>query len=151
MDGVTVGGRRILVEMVRGGEPTVRVPVALVRYTLGEEKPVRGRKKKNQRGTSGERKERGTKGGGGRSTDKKQHNPSDNGELLRAAKRGFVTLTSTAFRRGRSSSTTACLHRSSCDERNVSQIVHCKASGGRRLDHLIVDLSTLREKLLDGE
>merc|ERR1719491_1052185 len=107
MDGVTVGGRRILVEMVRGGEPTVRVPVALVRYTLGEEKPVRGRKKKNQRGTSGERKERGTKGGGGRSTDKKQHNPSDNGELLRAA----------------------CLHRSSCDERNVPQIVHCKASG----------------------
>jgi len=53
MDGVvmTVGAKLLMVEMVRGGdEPMVRVPVALLRYKLGEVKPVRdGRtKKRNQ-------------------------------------------------------------------------------------------------------
>lgn len=72
-------------------------------------------------------------------------------ELQRAVRKGYVTLEGTAFRRGRKSSNLACAHRQWCDlVADKPQIILCKASGGRPLDCLIIDLSPLREQLLDG-
>jgi hypothetical protein len=70
--------------------------------------------------------------------------PSCQEEFLRASRKGYVSLPSTGFRRGRKSSSLACAHRQWCDDRQVPQIVLCKASGGRPLDNVIVDLSPLR-------
>mmetsp|Transcript_25202 Transcript_25202/g.62105 ORF Transcript_25202/g.62105 Transcript_25202/m.62105 type:complete len:497 (-) Transcript_25202:103-1593(-) len=73
-------------------------------------------------------------------------------ELQRALRKGYVTLEGTGFRRGRKSSNLACAHRQWCDlVADKPQIVLCKASGGRPLDCLIVDLSPLRERLLDDD
>ncbi|CAJ1933206.1 unnamed protein product [Cylindrotheca closterium] len=70
-------------------------------------------------------------------------------ELQRALRKGYVTLEGTGFRRGRKSSNLACAHRQwCCLQASKPQIVLCKASGGRPLDCLIVDLSPLRERLL---
>jgi hypothetical protein len=70
-------------------------------------------------------------------------------ELQRAVRNGFVTLNSTGFRRGRTTCNLACAHRQWCDaEVSKPQIVLCKASGGRPLDCVIVDLSPLR--IIDG-
>ena len=70
-------------------------------------------------------------------------------ELQRAYRKGYVTLEGTGFRRGRKSSNLACAHRQWCDlDADKPQIVLCKASGGRPLDCLIVDLSPLRGRLL---
>jgi hypothetical protein len=64
--------------------------------------------------------------------------------MERAAKKGFVTLAGTGYRRGRKGSPLANIHRQWCDARDKPQIVLCKASGGRPLDNVIVDLSPLR-------
>ena len=69
---------------------------------------------------------------------------SDQQEFLRSIRKGFVTLEGTGYRRGRKSSNLACVHRQWCDENEVPQIIFCKASGGRPLDNVIVDLSPLR-------
>jgi len=45
----------------------------------------------------------------------------------------------------------ANLHREWCDKRSKPQIVLCKASGGRPLDNVIVDLSPLRLGVLSPE
>jgi hypothetical protein len=55
-----------------------------------------------------------------------------------------VTLEGTGYRRGRRASPLACEHRRWCDSLETPQIVLCKASGGRPLDCVIVDLSPLR-------
>jgi hypothetical protein len=69
--------------------------------------------------------------------------------LQRAVRNGFVTLNGTGFRRGRKTCNLACAHRQWCDaEVSKPQIVLCKASGGRPLDCVIVDLSPLR--IVDG-
>lgn len=69
-------------------------------------------------------------------------------ELLRAARRGYLTLEGRTQSRARESNALACAHRQYCDEREQPQIVLCKAAGreGQRspLDCLIVDLSPLR-------
>lgn len=73
-------------------------------------------------------------------------------ELLRAARRGYLTL------EGKSQSRfnpLANAHRQYCDEREQPHIVLCKAdsqgSGNNPLDHLIVDLSPLRMVGVDDE
>lgn len=88
-------------------------------------------------------------GGGGGAQHLRRLNSDQQAELLRAARRGFVTLEGTGFRRGRSSNALACAHRQLCDEQDHPQMVLCKASGGRPLDCLVVDLSPLR--LVDNE
>ena len=62
----------------------------------------------------------------------------------RASRQGFVTLEGTGYRRGRKGSALANLHRKWCDACSKPQIVLCKASGGRPLDNVVVDLSPLR-------
>lgn len=62
----------------------------------------------------------------------------------RAAKYGFVTLDGTGYRRGRKGSPLSNIHRQWCDARGKPQIILCKATGGRMLDNVIVDLSPLR-------
>jgi hypothetical protein len=68
-------------------------------------------------------------------------------EFDRACRKGYVTLESTGFRRGRQTNPLACTHRRWCDEREKPQLVLCKASGGRPLDNVIVDLSPMRMKM----
>lgn len=69
-------------------------------------------------------------------------------ELLRAARRGYLTLDGRDLSRNRGSNSLACAHRQYCDERERPQIVLCRAAGvgSKRspLDCLIVDLSPLR-------
>ena len=65
-------------------------------------------------------------------------------DMRRAEKHGFVTLHGTGFRRGRRGSALGNVHRQWCDARSKPQIVFCKASGGRRMDNVIIDLSPLR-------
>ena len=65
-------------------------------------------------------------------------------ELERGMKRGYLTLSSTGYRRGRKCSSLANAHREWCDQKEKPQIILCKASGGRRLDNVVVDLSPLR-------
>lgn len=71
-------------------------------------------------------------------------NDEERAEIRRAEKHGFVTLHGTGFRRGRRGSALGNVHRQWCDARSKPQIVFCKASGGRRMDNVIVDLSPLR-------
>eukprot|EP00980_Cylindrotheca_fusiformis_P009186 scaffold2003_cov139-Cylindrotheca_fusiformis.AAC.2 len=73
---------------------------------------------------------------------------SEQASLQRAIRNGFVTLDGTGFRRGRKTCTLACAHRHWCDgsTERKPQIILCKASGGRPLDCVIVDLSPLRRK-----
>jgi len=75
-------------------------------------------------------------------------NPTQENELLRAARRGYLTLEGRGHSRGRKSNPLACAHRQYSDEREQPQIVLCKASGpeGKKspLDCLIVDFSPLR-------
>jgi hypothetical protein len=72
----------------------------------------------------------------------------DQEEWHRAARRGYVTLDGTGYRRGRKTSSLACAHRQWCDEQQKPQLVLCKASGGRPLDCVIVDLSPLIRRLV---
>mmetsp|Transcript_25318 Transcript_25318/g.59250 ORF Transcript_25318/g.59250 Transcript_25318/m.59250 type:complete len:173 (+) Transcript_25318:775-1293(+) len=76
---------------------------------------------------------------------------SDQRAFERASRQGFVTLEGTGYRRGRKSSALANLHREWCDKRSKPQIVLCKASGGRPLDNVIVDLSPLRLGILSPD
>jgi hypothetical protein len=73
---------------------------------------------------------------------------SDQDEWHRAARRGYVTLEGTGYRRGRKTSSLACAHRQWCDEQTKPQLVLCKASGGRPLDCVIVDLSPLVRRVV---
>ena len=78
-------------------------------------------------------------------------------ELLRASRRGYLTLEGKGQSRDRTLNSLACAHRQYCDERERPQIVLCKAvasnknndkqmssSASSLLDCLIVDLSPLR-------
>jgi hypothetical protein len=71
------------------------------------------------------------------------------GELLRASRRGYLVVDGTSLSRDRTVNSLACAHRQYCDERERPQIVLCKAisrAGSKQspLDCLIVDLSPLR-------
>jgi hypothetical protein len=69
---------------------------------------------------------------------------SDQEEMNRAVRRGFVSLDGLGYGTGRSKSRLASTHRQWCDELGKPQIVHCKAVHDDQLDRVIVDLSPLR-------
>lgn len=141
----------------------VRVPEAMVAYVSGAAKKTRSGRPNSLR-----RFARAETTGAVKSTkpNKKQRRTSSNNynaaamtiprcniyklttveqqEFDRACRKGYVTLASTGFRRGRQANSLACMHRQWCDEREKPQIVLCKASGGRPLDNVIVDLSPMR-------
>jgi len=81
------------------------------------------------------------------------HRLNDNEQkaFQRAEKAGFVTLDGTGYRRGRKGSPLGNIHRQWCDARAKPQIVFCKASGGRPLDNVIVDLAPLRMNALSDD
>jgi len=168
-------GRPLRMESIRKDDISnpkkrrVRVPERLVHFVLGEnaakqqkQKRLSKQKKKNSRTQKLFQKQ-----------DKRQVfqlSHTEQAELLRAAPKGYLTLDGTGYRRGRKSSALACAHRQRCDEQSrrppsrremekeqeqdtepavftgCPQIVLCKASGGRRLDCVIVDLSPLRKQ-----
>jgi hypothetical protein len=70
--------------------------------------------------------------------------PHDQEEMLRASRRGFVSLEGLSYGTGRTRGRLASAHRQWCDERGKPQIVHCKAVHDDQLDCVIVDLSPLR-------
>ena len=122
----------------------------MVAYACGEEKKTRDGRVNQLRRISRddvERLSRGQpskkKGYGSRNVPHRLNEP-ERQEMDRASRKGYVTLAGTGYRRGRKGSPLANTHRQWCDARNVPQIVLCKASGGRPLDNVIVDLSPLR-------
>mmetsp|Transcript_29051 Transcript_29051/g.43894 ORF Transcript_29051/g.43894 Transcript_29051/m.43894 type:complete len:440 (+) Transcript_29051:138-1457(+) len=134
----------------------VRIPERMVAYTCGVEKKTGDGRVNTMRRVSREEVDRMSKGkslGKKKSFSKKPTIPmrvsdSEQEELGRASRKGYLTLLSTAYRRGRRSSALANVHREWCDAREKAQIILCKASGGRPLDHLIIDLSPLRAHVI---
>jgi hypothetical protein len=159
-------GNNLKVEPIRDHPKRgrVRVPEKIVSYVSGSVKKTRDGtantmrstlrlqdKKKNKDGN----KKKPLKTGGGRNNNNNNNKPTkkktfiklldaDQAEFDRALRKGYLTLQSTGYRNGRKGSALACAHREWCDEQEKPQIVLCKASGGRPLDALIVDLSPLR-------
>ena len=172
--GTSWKGKVLKVEEIRDHPKIgrVRVPESMVSYVIGASKPTRdGRpnvmrrieriekddaeKQKKKRSTNFKKKRKKQKLTTSKSStgDSSNHlrkkkryrlQGPDQQEFDRACRKGYVTLSSTGFRRGRQSNALACCHRQWCDERVKPQIVLCKASGGRPLDNLIIDLSPLR-------
>lgn len=154
--GYELNGKTIRVECIRDvpGRNRVRVPERMVAYMCGNLKKTSDGRVNTLRRVSRAEVDRMSKG---QAPAKKKKNNNSNKptvpmrlseqeqeELGRAGRKGFVSLLSTAYRRGRSSSALANVHREWCDAREKPQIVLCKASGGRPLDHVIIDLSPLR-------
>ena len=143
----------------------VRVPGKLVSYAVGDVKRTRDGKVNTMRRASDPR--LNAKRQAAKFSPKKKRkltrSKSNNLKLFgrlsgseieayqRAARYGFVTLDSTGFRRGRKNNPLANFHRKRCLMRGIPQIVLCKASGGRPLDNVIVDLSTIQKKTLPNE
>ena len=166
MHGRKLNGKRIKVEPITDfkGQNRVRVPGKIVAYVLGyvpkEDEQVSSESrtnanyidnKSNKRESAGNncgsnkaRKKNINKRHGSRQSMFERLPESDQRAFERASRQGFVTLEGTGYRRGRKSSALATLHREWCDKRSKPQIVLCKASGGRPLDNVIVDLSPLR-------
>jgi hypothetical protein len=163
--GTTWKGKSIKVEEIRDlpKVPRVRVPEAMVAYVCGTVKKTRsGRPNSLRRIARAET----TAVKPTKPNKKQRRTPSNNNnaaattrrprghifklttveqqEFDRACRKGYVTLASTGFRRGRQANHLACTHRRWCDEREKPQVVLCKASGGRPLDNVIVDLSPMR-------
>ena len=155
-------GRTIKVEPIRDHpkKGRVRVPERMVSYVSGAAKKTRdGRANSMRRIARLEKpKEKKQQQKNRKKVDRRSErkrvefklSDPDQEELLRASRRGYVTLDGTGYRRGRKTSTLACAHRQWSDEREKPQIVLCKASGGRPLDCVIVDLSPLRMKSAVG-
>ena len=154
--GYELNGRQLKVECIRDspGINRVRVPEKMVMYMCGEVKKTSdGRVNTMRRVTLpvATKVRQGTKNS---SNHKKvASNKADNSvrlsetelaEMSRAERKGYVSLMSTAYRQGRKSSVLANAHREWCDAREKPQVILCKASGGRPLDNVIVDLSPLR-------
>ncbi|KAG7345342.1 RRM domain containing RNA-binding protein [Nitzschia inconspicua] len=172
--GVEFMGRKLRVEEIRDDprKGRVRVPERMVTYVVGAAKPATKRDRRNSI-TGGMRRVSRPEGllnnqskSNGRSlpsfhTEKRnekrqqQQLPTasamfsclkrpDQEEMIRAMKRGFVSLEGLGYGTGRSKSRLASTHRQWCDELEVPQIVHCKAVHESQLDRVIVDLSPLR-------
>ena len=150
--GTELHGRTIKVEEIRDTphQKRVRVPGKMVAYACGEAKRTRDGRVNNLRRISRddvERLSRGqpskTRGYGSRNVPHRL-NEEERQEMDRASRKGYVTLAGTGYRRGRKGSPLANIHRQWCDARDKPQIILCKASGGRQLDNVIVDLSPLR-------
>ena len=174
LHGRKLNGKRIKVEPITDfeGQNRVRVPGKIVAYVLGYV-PKEDDQTTNDARTStvgNDDKSTGrysTGNGSGNKANKRNNNrngagtrkkpmferlsESDQRAFERASRQGFVTLEGTGYRRGRKSSALANLHREWCDKRSKPQIVLCKASGGRPLDNVIVDLSPLRLGILSPD
>jgi hypothetical protein len=152
--GYELNGRKLKVECIRD-EPRqnrVRVPERLVAYLCGEAKRTsdggvntlrrvtRAEVSQMSNGKSSPTKKKIIK----KPTVPMRLNDKEQQEMERAERKGFVSLLSVANRRGRTNSALANVHREWCDSREKPQIILCKATGGRPLDHVIVDLSPLR-------
>lgn len=148
--GYTLQGKQIKVEPIKEDGPRVRVPEGLVTYTVGESKKTRGGQTNTLRRISKDdvvRLSRGQpakkKGYGSRGVCHRL-NDEETQAFERAGRSGYVTLQGTGYRRGRKGSPLGNIHRQWCDARAKPQIILCKASGGRPLDNVIIDLSPLR-------
>jgi hypothetical protein len=165
--GCSWNGKTIKVEPIRDNPSAIRshpkkgrilVPESLVSYVCGEAKYTKDGKvntlrrapEKTAQPKSPKKKSKSKSqlGSQKRSTHSQfpVHKLSEVelGDFYRASRKGFVTLSSTGYRRGRKTCPLANTHRQWCEEREKPQIVLCKASGGRPLDNVIVDLSPLR-------
>ena len=174
MHGRKLNGKRIKVEPITDfkGQNRVRVPGKIVAYVLGyvpkEDDQFSNESRtsanfidnnSNKRYPTGnnsgsnkaKKKNSKRNGGGGRQPMFERLSEPDQRAFERASRQGFVTLEGTGYRRGRKSSPLANLHREWCDKRSIPQIVLCKASGGRPLDNVIVDLSPLRLGILSPD
>lgn len=126
----------------------VRVPERMVLYACGEAKKTRDGRTNTLRRISryNEKQKRPKKK---RHNSNKKHysirlNDKEQQAMDRAVRRGYVELSGTGYRRGRKGSALSTMHRQWCDEREKPHIILCKATGGRPLDNVIVDLSPLR-------
>jgi hypothetical protein len=146
-------GRDLKVEPIRDHpkKGRVRVPERMVSYVSGAAKTTRDGRVNTMRRISGSEEKTNVKQPNKKKASKKKKKQPqfkltelEQEELQRASRRGYVTLDGTGYRRGRKTSSLACAHRQFCDEREKPQIVLCKASGGRPLDCVIVDVSPLR-------
>ena len=134
----------------------VRVPEQMVAYVMGSAKRTRDGRPNDMRKIARieEAEKKRTVQSNGNKNEKPLRkrpkakvyklNEQEQEEMNRACRKGYVTLDGTGYRRGRNSNELACAHRQWCDEHETPQIVLCKASGGRPLDNIIVDLSPLR-------
>jgi len=128
----------------------VRVPGKMVAFACGEPKKTRDGRTNNLRRISRDDVERLSRGqpsknrGYGSRNVPHRLDEEEQQEMDRASRKGYVTLAGTGYRRGRKGSPLANIHRQWCDAREKPQIILCKASGGRPLDNVIVDLSPLR-------
>lgn len=128
----------------------VRVPGKMVAYACGELKRTRDGRVNNLRRISRDDVERLSRGqpsknrGYGSRNVPHRLNEEERQEMDRASRKGYVTLAGTGYRRGRKGSPLANIHRQWCDARDKPQVILCKASGGRQVDNVIVDLSPLR-------
>ena len=122
----------------------------MVTFACGEQKKTRDGRVNNLRRISRDDVERLSRGqpsknrGYGSRNVPHRLNEEERQEMDRASRRGYVMLAGTGYRRGRKGSPLANIHRQWCDAREKPQIILCKASGGRPLDNIIVDLSPLR-------
>lgn len=71
-------------------------------------------------------------------------NELEQAELLRAARKGYLSMLGGGNRRTRKGSPLTNIHRQWCDAREKPQIILYKAVGGRAVDEVVVDLSPLR-------
>lgn len=150
--GTELHGRTIKVEEIRDlhKHKRVRVPGKMVAYACGEPKKTRDGKTNHLRRISRDDVERLSRGqpsknrGYGSRAVPHRLNEEERQEMDRSSRKGYITLEGTGYRRGRKGSPLANIHRQWCDAREVPQIILCKASGGRPLDNVIVDLSPLR-------
>lgn len=125
----------------------VRVPGKLVDYVVGNSKTTLDgrintlrRSSQDPLGVSTKKKKKKKK----RSSTKYKLDDHEQKALFRAKRYGFMALDSTGYRRGRKGSAFCNMHRDYCDNNSMPQIILCKASAGRRLDNVIIDLSPLR-------
>jgi hypothetical protein len=122
----------------------------MVAYACGEAKKTRDGRVNHLRRISRDDVERLSRGqpsknrGYGSRNVPHRLNEEERQEMDRASRKGYITLAGTGYRRGRKGSPLANIHRQWCDAREKPQVVLCKASGGRPLDNVIVDLSPLR-------
>lgn len=143
-------GRRLKVEEIKDDPKAgrVRVPERMVAYTCGARKKTRDGRvnslRRIQRSDDDDTQKKKRRTSPNKTRRRTVLSEEEGRELDRASRKGYVTLDSTGYRRGRKGSALANRHRQWCDDHHQPQIIHCKASGGRPLDHVLVDLSPLR-------
>jgi len=155
-DGYIIDGKAIKVQKFKDSSlARAKVPEKLVAYVVGSKKKLPNGSVNNLRRISRDDVERLSRGqpakkkGYGSRRVPHRLNENERSSFERAVKYGFVTLDGTGYRRGRKGSPLANIHRQWCDSRAKPQIILCKATGGRMLDNVIIDLSTLRVGPLD--